>query len=369
MHRPDAVGGQNVRRTVLLVLLGAPTASNGARQPLASPAPHVLGDTGAAQRAARGAVHSPDGPSATWTGPDTTLARMDLVDRLRTADGCLRRSRLVRTPAEGRELRALVDAGAIVRHGQGLYALPGVAQAVVAARRVGGSLTCVSAIAAAGLPLLDGRPQVHVCLPRGRGAPRAGLLPAATVLHWDATVPTTGGRLVAPTGLALTHAIGCLPLREVVAAADAALRTRLVADVADLARHRPRAARARFDRVLRLVDGRSESMPESFLRLGLRAAGLGVEPQVVVDGVGRVDLLVEGVLLVEVDGYAYHSDRRAFREDRRRDRAATLLGPRVLRFTYEDVVHDTARVVHEVLTVLAALDRRPACARQDVRRV
>ncbi|WP_199422990.1 hypothetical protein [Actinotalea solisilvae] len=254
------------------------------------------------------------------------------------------------------------------RQGTGLYALPGTAPAVVAARRVGGAVTCVSALAAAGLPLLDSRPAPHVCLPRRRGAPRAGLLPAATVLHWDATAPTTRHRLVAPVALALAHAVGCLPLREVVAATDAALRLRLLADPTDLARYRPRAGKVTFDRVLRLADARSESLPETFLRLGLTGAGLRVEPQVVVEGVGRVDLLVEGVLLVEVDGFAYHGDRRAFREDRRRDRTATLLGLPVLRFAYDDAVHETARAVLEVCSVLAQLDDRDAVRRRVVRR-
>lgn len=293
---------------------------------------------------------------------------MDLLDRLRDADGCLRRSQLVRTSADARELRGLFEVGAICRAGTGLYALPGTAPVVVAARRVDGAVTCVSALAATGLPLIVGRPEAHVCLQRRRGAPRPGLLPGGTVLHWDASVPRSPRRLVAPVGLALAHAVRCLPLREVVAATDAALHTRALPDLTHLERYRPRSGITTFDRVLRLADGRSESLPESILRLGLREAGLRVEPQVLVEGVGWVDLLVEDALLVEVDGFAYHSDRRAFREDRRRDRAAALLGLPVLRFAYEDAVHDTARAVLEVRNVVAQLRPVAVTRVRDVRR-
>ena len=96
---------------------------------------------------------------------------------------------------------------------------------------------------------------------------------------------------------------------------------------------------ARLESGLSLVDARSGSLPESLLRVALVDAGLPVEPQAHVPGVGRVDFLVDGVI-VEVDGFAYHSGRDQYREDRRRDRAAHRLGYVVLRYTFEEVVHD-----------------------------
>ncbi|MBX9243358.1 hypothetical protein ICW40_00875 [Actinotalea ferrariae] len=143
-----------------------------------------------------------------------------------------------------------------------------------------------------------------------------------------------------------------------MAAVDAALNRRLLPDLVDLAARRPRAGKVEFDRALRLVDGRSESFPETCMRLGLRAAGLEVEPQAFVEGIGRVDLLVEGFLVVEVDGFRYHADRRAFSEDRRRDRTAQLLGHPFLRFTYDDAVWATGRSAHEVRLAVDAYVRR-----------
>ena len=112
-----------------------------------------------------------------------------------------------------------------------------------------------------------------------------------------------------------------------------------------------------FDRLLRSADGRSQSLPETFARLALRGAGFAVDPQELIAGVGHVDLLVEDLAVVEIDGFAYHGDRAQFREDRRRDRALQLLGVPVLRFTYEDTVYGGDRLVAEVDSLLSQLRR------------
>ncbi|HSK59759.1 MAG TPA: DUF559 domain-containing protein [Actinomycetospora sp.] len=138
---------------------------------------------------------------------------------------------------------------------------------------------------------------------------------------------------------------------------DAALNRSVVA-FRDLAAARPlRAGRLAFDAVLRAVDARSESMPESFVRLALAGAGLRVEPQVLVRGVGFVDLLVERLVVVEIDGFAFHADRQAFDADRRRDRSAHAVGLRPLRYTYQDAVTDIAATVAEVVGVVQTLRR------------
>ena len=56
-------------------------------------------------------------------------------------------------------------------------------------------------------------------------------------------------------------------------------------------------------------------------------------------------------LVVETDGYRYHSSRQARRRDNRRDRQLTALGWRPVRFTYEEIVFEPAEVAKE-LTVL-----------------
>ena len=54
-------------------------------------------------------------------------------------------------------------------------------------------------------------------------------------------------------------------------------------------------------------------------------------------------------LVVEVDGFAYHSTRQAFERDRRRDAELQAAGFRVVRLTYR-------QILAEPDSVLACLD-------------
>ncbi|WP_258369257.1 DUF559 domain-containing protein [Georgenia satyanarayanai] len=84
----------------------------------------------------------------------------------------------------------------------------------------------------------------------------------------------------------------------------------------------------------------------------MRAAGYSVEAGVPIRGVGEVDLVVAGKVVVECDGFSYHSGRHEYREDRRRDRALAALGYVTLRFTWEDIMNDPGVVVAAVRAVL-----------------
>lgn len=157
-----------------------------------------------------------------------------------------------------------------------------------------------------------------------------------------------------------------LPLAQAVAVAvaDSALRAgdvtpaQLRAAVAALpgGRLRDRVARA-----VALVDPRSGSVLESLCRVLLAQAGLAPEvTQLVVRSgtgawIGRVDFAWPTArLVVEVDGFAFHADRAAYRRDRRRGNALQRAGWRVLRFSWEDVVGQPDSVVADVREVLGA---------------
>ena len=148
---------------------------------------------------------------------------------------------------------------------------------------------------------------------------------------------------------------------EIVVLADSALRARLVtaAVLVDIltARRGPSPNRRRV--VAELLDPWAGSVLESLLRVLLLTSGLPApRPQyLVVDGlevVGRVDFAwPERRLIVEADGFAFHSDREAYRRDRARMNELERLGWRVLRFTYEDVVSRPGYVVGLVRACLA----------------
>jgi very-short-patch-repair endonuclease len=62
-----------------------------------------------------------------------------------------------------------------------------------------------------------------------------------------------------------------------------------------------------------------------------------------------VDLFwAEGKIVVEVDGYQYHSNRHAFSADRRRDYELTVSGYLVLRLPHAEVVDDVERAVEKI---------------------
>ncbi len=72
----------------------------------------------------------------------------------------------------------------------------------------------------------------------------------------------------------------------------------------------------------------------------------------------QVDFVWHGPrAIVETDGFRTHGTRRAFQEDRRRDRLLGLAGWRVVRFTWDDVTDDSdhvTRVLHGLLATSSA---------------
>jgi very-short-patch-repair endonuclease len=62
-------------------------------------------------------------------------------------------------------------------------------------------------------------------------------------------------------------------------------------------------------------------------------------------------------LVVEVDGYAWHSSRNRFEGDRRRDVALTSAGYTLLRFTWRQIVDAPDAVVARIAFVLGRMSR------------
>lgn len=92
-------------------------------------------------------------------------------------------------------------------------------------------------------------------------------------------------------------------------------------------------------------------------RYHLLAAGLVVQEEVLVPGVGRVDFVVAGRLIVEIDGFEFHSNRTHYRQDRNRWNTATAKGYQTLRITAELVLGNPELFVQLVRESLADTDR------------
>jgi hypothetical protein len=163
-----------------------------------------------------------------------------------------------------------------------------------------------------------------------------------------------------------------LTLPQAVVAGDDALRRRLVtlAVLLDLARARKGRGRTQIMAAVTLLDPASGSVLESLFRVLVVSAGLpspATQVQLAdgLDVLGRFDFCWrEQRLVVELDGFAFHADRVAFRRDRELANALERLGWRLLRFTWEDVLGRPAYVVALLDACLGAghASHRPAAA-------
>lgn len=169
--------------------------------------------------------------------------------------------------------------------------------------------------------------------------PSPGRIPVIDqTMHATMAVPTDGGRLL---GQLLIDRITTMDMvREAVAslshAPGAALRQRVIHD----------------------LSGDAWSQPERLLHQELRRQGIrGWTANAPVWTAGYewyADVLfTRHRVIVEVDGFAFHSSREQFEKDRFRQNALTLAGYRVLRFTWNMITQDMAGVIATLRAALA----------------
>lgn len=259
--------------------------------------------------------------------------------------------------AEGVSKRAIAAAireGRLIRARRDNYLAAGTDPALVAAVEAGGVLSCVSALRLLGVFVLDGG-GLHVLVPPHS----TRLKPSADkriVRHW---LPSSDGHLprraCAHPIDTLAHAVRCQPPRAAVASLDSSLHTGLIrpSDVTEVFALLPK----RFATLVPLLDGRAESGPETLARLLIRGITRDVDLQVRIDGVGRVDLLVNGWLVIECDSEAHHLGSEAYRFDRTRDLALAERGYTVLRLTAADIMWRPERVASAVRGLLRSRRR------------
>lgn len=229
-----------------------------------------------------------------------------------------------------------------------------------------GARSCLSHLDAArllGIEIVDDPGTRYVTVPRNRSRLR---VPGWTVVRSD----VSEADLVQDEGLRLTGVVRTLadlarvlPPAEALACADSAVRLGLASPHSVVSRLTGTLGHgaAGIRHVGRLLDPRSGSVLESLLRHLLLEAGLPrpLTQYLVTDEngieVARVDFAwPRQRLVVEADGYAFHSDRASYRNDRLRANALTQLGWRLLRFTWEDVRQRPDHVVGLVRGCLAA---------------
>lgn len=312
---------------------------------------------------------------------------MDVLSALALAglaqQGLATRQTLTEHGVSGSALSRAVKAGTLVRLGRGLFAAAALPQlpsrlvedGAVAPEfvlRVRAQLLELGAGAVAhgrtaaalyGWHLLvePKAPEVAVAHGRSRAVLKGRRLAQRRDTAWLLleAVPGQAGIAVTTAVQTVLDCCATLSLLQAVVVVDSALRSGHVGlDELHLAartlRGRRRAAVVR--RALSLADPESGSVLESVLRFRLVRAGVqGMLTQLVLRAGGRHLLRADFAfplarLVVETDGRRWHSDAR---RDRKIDNALAVLGWRVLRYEWSEVVHDGDRVVAEIMAALA----------------
>ncbi|MFD6701120.1 MULTISPECIES: DUF559 domain-containing protein [unclassified Microbacterium] len=268
--------------------------------------------------------------------PATTLTRLGGVARGEHLHALgLTRSALARAVSSGR----------IRRVRPGVFAAPDACPKTVAAAAHGGALTCGAALRLSKVWVLEKDAPPHVWV--GRDG-RVHAHPACDCTSHFFDGATRFGVVEVET--ALIHLHGCAGAEAFFASFESAWRRGLLS----------RAARARIRDALPqsarwLVDiarADADSGLESLLRLRLHVLGIRLDCQVRMPGVGKVDFVVAGRLIIEVDGRENHDGESLRHKDLRRDAAASALGYETLRFDYAQVLYDWPSVQAAILAAL-----------------
>ncbi|MET4639137.1 DUF559 domain-containing protein [Mycetocola sp. 2940] len=271
------------------------------------------------------------------------------------------RDELLGAGANGRVLTRDVRDGRLLRIYRDHYALPGTSEQVIRAVRVGGRLACVSDLADRGVFVFRDHPG-HIHLERGASrlrSPGDRYVSLAkgnrdgVELHWHPLLCPDDATAHAVAAIdSVAQAMRCQPPRMAVATLDSALNKRIITpeDVRLIFASLP----PRFQPIQALSDGRAEAGSETIVRLLVRALGLQFDIQVFIDGVGRVDLLIEGCLVVEADSRAHHSALDRYVVDRERDTTLAILGYMSLRLRNETIMYRPERAVAAINGLLRA---------------
>ena len=301
-----------------------------------------------------------------------------LLNLMRRHDNVASRPTLLAAGCPARVIDAAVAAGLITSLRRGYYA---TAAADLDQRRagiLGGRLTCVSALRREGI-WAGHDPRLHVFLGRSASPSRLSVvsllgrnpgLPRSSAqfesdagrprIHW---ARPRGGTLLdprlrpllRPEGAAdwresmldsLRLAMVCMDEENALAAVDSALRLERITpdDLDDLFEALP----VRLHILRALIDPRADSGQESIVRLRLIRAGFRVEPQVPVPGSSALDLLIEGLVGLEIDSRAWHGDDEQIRFDFDKTLRSQESGTPCLRILYWHVFHDWARTLRTI---------------------
>lgn len=279
------------------------------------------------------------------------VSMLSASDTIRRLGGLARSSHLQSLGFTRMALSRLAACGEIERVRHGIYAVPALHPDIRDAAAHGGALTCVSVLRALGVWVLSDSDALHVWLGHGRHAhPNPN---CSCVEHYSHGTPPLGR---ADIETALTHLRRCEGDEAFFAAFESAWRKRLLTAPARTRIRGALPASARW--LVDIARPDADSGLESLLRLRLHILGIRLDCQVSIPGVGRVDFVIDGRLILEADGKENHAAEERRHKDLVRDAAASALGYETLRFDYAQIVYNWSTVQPAVLAALSRLRDR-----------
>jgi very-short-patch-repair endonuclease len=281
----------------------------------------------------------------------------------------LSRSELIASGMGGHAITSAVRGRALIRVRRDHYALPNTDRHTLEAVRVGGRLGCVSAAEEHDIFTFDNRfTHVHVAReasrlrnPRVRRIPLSAAPRDGVELHWWPLIDSSDGtEFCVGARDAVAQIIRCQPRNFAIAALDTGLHSGVIRhdDLPEIFAHVP----AKYRDLRAAVDARVDAGQESVLRRLILDAGLRCEIQVVIRGVGRVDTLVEGCVVVEADSKLHHKSWEEHIHDRTRDRLLAERSYVSLRVLYQDIMFDpdgVIRAIRELVSICRDGSPRP----------
>jgi very-short-patch-repair endonuclease len=183
--------------------------------------------------------------------------------------------------------------------------------------------------------------------PHTRFRPLSELPRNGVQLHWWPLIDVAdGSEFCVGVRDALVQTIRCQEPRFALAALDLALHERRIrpSDLDVIFAGVPFAHQG----LRAQTDARSEAGQETVLRQLVLDAGLQCEIQVIIDGVGRVDFLVERRVVVEADSRGFHKEWEQHVRDRTRDLLLAERGYLSLRVLYQHIMFEPETVIDAI---------------------
>lgn len=309
-----------------------------------------------------------------------------LSNDIHLVERCVRRNGNVasrQTLIAARIHPASIDAarrsGVLEKLRRGMYALPEAdidqRRAVIAGGRVG----CVSALRRVGVwggfdPALhlhvpSSASRLHldeiVALGRSPDVRRTDdafwAEPGEPRVHWQRGHPLGGRRVrswaddwLADPLSALRQAVLCLDDEHAIAAIDSALRKNVVhaRDLEPLFAQLPR----RLHPLKNELDAAADSGPESIVRVRMRRAGFVVEPQIPIPGSSQLDLLINGVVGLDIDSRAWHRGQQQVSWDYGKTLQAFAFGLPILRILPHHIFENWSSTVEAISRTVSDME-------------